>query len=148
MTKSSLAFASITSLSQGLHRKEFEVEDLLDSLLDNIRKREQNIRAYLHLVDEKTLRSQARQAGARFRDGSTKKLTGMFLAVKDNTDVGGLPCTGGSKILQGSVPVRDAHLVSKLKDEGAIFLGKTNLDEMAAFGIATNNPHFGRTYNP
>jgi len=127
---------------------DYEPEDLLDSIFENIRRKEKKIHAYIHLVDEKTLRDVARISLRQIKNGSARALTGMFLAVKDNTDVVGLPCTGGSKILQDNVSEKDAGFISKMREEGAAFVGKTNLDELAAFGIATNNPHFGRTFNP
>jgi len=147
-TISELAFEPLTSLAQGFAHHDFEPEDVLDSVVDNIHRKEKALHSFLYLVDEKSLRSEAQSASYKIRQGSAKKLAGLPFAVKDNTDVAGLPCTGGSKILRDNVPLKDAHSVSRMRKEGAIILGKTNLDEMAAFGIATNNPHYGRTFNP
>ena len=148
VTKSELAFESIAGLQQMFQESVCEPEDLLESILENVRRHESKIHAYLHLVSETNLREQARTASYDIKKGTNKPLTGMFLAVKDNTDVAGLPCTGGSKIFEGRIPVKDSNIIRRLRADGAIFLGKTNLDELAAFGIATDNPHYGRTYNP
>ncbi len=74
-------------------------------------------------------------------------LHGLPIAIKDNLDTKGIKTTGGSKILATWRPPRDAYVVTKLKEAGAIILGKTNMHEFA-FGITTNNPHYGPTRNP
>jgi len=148
LRKSELAHQPITVLRELFRDGSFEPEDLLDCLLENIRRYESKIHAYLHMVPEHTLREQARDASKELKNFGSRPLTGIFMAIKDNTYVSGLPCTAGSKILEGYIPLKDATAVSRLREQGAVFLGKTNLDEFAAFGIATNNPHFGRTFNP
>ncbi|MEW6139216.1 MAG: amidase [Thermodesulfobacteriota bacterium] len=74
-------------------------------------------------------------------------LHGLPIAIKDNLDTRDIKTTGGSKILASWIPATDAHVVQKLKEAGAIVLGKTNMHEFA-FGITTNNPHYGPTRNP
>ncbi len=74
-------------------------------------------------------------------------LHGLPIAIKDNLDTKGIKTTGGSKILANWVPPEDANVVKKLKEAGAVILGKTNMHEFA-FGITTNNPHYGPTRNP
>jgi aspartyl-tRNA(Asn)/glutamyl-tRNA(Gln) amidotransferase subunit A len=67
--------------------------------------------------------------------------------LKDNIHTAGIRTTAGAKFLKDFVPVCDAHLVTKLKSAGVITLGKTNLHEFA-YGVTTNNPHYGPTRNP
>ena len=83
---------------------------------------------------------QAERRDAERRDGRVRgPLHGVPVLVKDNIDVAGLPTTGGALALEHSVPDRDADLVARLRDAGAVVLGKTNLTELANF-MAENMP--------
>ena len=75
-----------------------------------------------------------------------RSLEGFTLAVKDNIEVAGLPNTGGTKALDKFIPTRDATVVTRLKDEGAIVIGKTNLHELM-FGITSKNYAYGAVGN-
>src|SRR5439155_25328066 len=74
-------------------------------------------------------------------------LLGIPLGIKDLFDVAGVPTTMGSQILRDNVPTRDATVVERLKTAGAVILGKHNLHEFA-FGITSENPHYGVVLNP
>ncbi|MBN8944805.1 MAG: indole acetimide hydrolase [Rhizobiales bacterium] len=74
-------------------------------------------------------------------------LAGIPIAVKDNTDAVGFPCTGGTPALRDWRPASDAAAVARLKAAGAIVIGKANLHELAA-GMTSNNPTFGPVLNP
>ena len=74
-------------------------------------------------------------------------LSGVPLAVKDLMDVAGVPLTGGSRALDPSTPQRDAEIVARLRRAGASIIGLTNPHELA-YGITSDNPHFGRVVNP
>jgi aspartyl-tRNA(Asn)/glutamyl-tRNA(Gln) amidotransferase subunit A len=96
---------------------------------------------------------QARQAESElFRKKRGKNLDrgalhGIPISLKDNIYTKDIRTTGGSKILKEFVPLRDAPVVVSLKKAGAVILGKTNMHEFA-YGVTTNNPHFGPTRNP
>jgi len=74
-------------------------------------------------------------------------LAGVPVAVKDLMSVAGSPLTGGSRVLDGEVSPVDAEVVARLKRAGAVVVGLTNLHELA-YGITSDNPHFGRVVNP
>lgn len=72
---------------------------------------------------------------------SSRILEGFTLAVKDNIEVAGLPCTGGTRTLQDFVPKCDATAVTRLKNAGAIVMGKANMDELALGGTSVNHAY-------
>src|SRR5690606_26954294 len=78
---------------------------------------------------------------------SSRALRGIPLAVKDLFDTAGIRTTIGSKFFAENVPAQDAFVVEKLKQAGALIMGKTNTHEIA-LGITGNNPHFGTARNP
>jgi aspartyl-tRNA(Asn)/glutamyl-tRNA(Gln) amidotransferase subunit A len=74
-------------------------------------------------------------------------LHGIPISLKDNIYTKDVRTTGGSKILREFVPLHDAPVVEALKKAGAVILGKTKMHEFA-YGVTTNNPHFGPARNP
>lgn len=84
---------------------------------------------------------------ALMRGEATSLLHGVPLTIKDTIETAGLRTTSGSRVREQYVPVRDAQSVSRLREAGAIILGKTNVAEMAA-AYDTENPVFGRANNP
>ena len=72
---------------------------------------------------------------------SSRILEGFTLIVKDNIEVGGLPCTGGTRALQNFIPKRDATAVARFKNAGAIIMGKANMHELALGGTSINHAY-------
>ncbi len=137
---------SISELAPLLARREVSPVEVTARLLQRIRERDGELHAYL-LVDEAGALAQAREAEARLSRGEGSPLTGIPLALKDVMVTRGLRTTCASKILGNFVPTYDATVVARLRQAGAIFLGKTNMDEFA-MGSSTENSAFGPTRNP
>ena len=129
-----------------LDRRQCSSEELVRDLLQRIREVDGRIGGYLP-VDGETALAEARAAdGVRSRGGAGR-LLGIPIAIKDVLNVRGQPCTCGSRILQGYMSPYDATAVARLRAEGAVFLGRTNMDEFA-MGSTTENSAFQVTRNP
>ena len=137
---------SISQLAPLLARREVSPVEVTAQLLERIKERNGELNAYL-TVDETGALEQAREAEARLGRGEGAPLTGIPLALKDVMVTKGLRTTCASKILENFVPPFDATVVARLRREGAVILGKVNMDEFA-MGSSTENSAFGPTHNP
>jgi|AP95_1055475.scaffolds.fasta_scaffold05881_2 aspartyl-tRNA(Asn)/glutamyl-tRNA(Gln) amidotransferase subunit A len=138
---------TISQIHKQLTGKEVSCKEMVRGFLDEIKKKDKDIHAYLE-VDEEGAMKQAEEVDAKIEKGEEiAELTGVPIAVKDNILTKGFNCTAGSKILENYKAPYDATCIQKLRGAGAIFMGKTNLDEFA-MGSSTENSAFGPTKNP
>jgi aspartyl-tRNA(Asn)/glutamyl-tRNA(Gln) amidotransferase subunit A len=153
MTDTDLAFASIEEVARLYRKRKVSPVEVTKLMLARIEQLNPKLNAYLTVTSDLAL-AQAKKAEAelfapRGRKGHRDRgpLHGIPISLKDNIYTKGIRTTAGSKILKDFVPLHDAVVWAKLQKAGAILLGKTNLHEFA-YGVTTNNPHYGPTRNP
>jgi aspartyl-tRNA(Asn)/glutamyl-tRNA(Gln) amidotransferase subunit A len=142
-----LAYKSIAELAPLIESGELSPVDLVQSSLDRIAQLDPTLNAFLEVWEDSSL-ERARVAEEEISSGRyLGPLHGIPVGVKDLVDVAGTHTTGGSKILAENMATTDATVVTKLRQAGAIMIGKTNLAEFA-FGTTGLNSHSGDVKNP
>jgi len=129
-----------------LRRGEISSEEITRSLIERI-ERDDRVKAYLTLMPERAMEEARRADKALKAVGPNGPLHGIPIAVKDNICTKGIRTTCASRMLENYISPYDATVVKRLRDQGAVILGKTNMDEFA-MGSSTENSAFGPTYNP
>lgn len=142
-----LAFASISAIGELLRTRQLSPVELLEQVLGRIAQYGDQLNAFqLVLTDQ--ARAAAQQAEREIASGAyAGPLHGVPVVVKDLMAVQGTPTTAGSRILADTMADYDATVVSRLRDAGAIIVGKTRLSEFA-YSPGSNNAHYGPTRNP
>ena len=153
MSDTDLAFASIEEVGKLFRNRKLSPVELTRLLLARIEHINPKLNAYITVTAELAL-AQASKAEAelfapRGRKGRRDRgpLHGVPISLKDNIHTAGVRTTAGSKILGEFIPKKDAVVVAQLKDAGVVLLGKTNMHEFA-YGVTSNNPHYGPVRNP
>jgi len=137
---------TIKEAHEGLKNGDFTSVDLTTAYLEEIKKFNKEINAFLS-VDEESAMADAKFADEKIKSGNFGMLTGIPCAIKDAIMVEGQKCTSASKILENYIAPYDATVIKKLKAKGVVILGKTNLDEFAMGGSGENSA-YGVTKNP
>jgi len=141
-----MEYPTFTEARRALDAGETSCEALVSSFLDRIDERDDEINAFT-TVDRDGALNHARYLDSQRERGNPRPLAGLVLAVKDNICIRGYPVTCGSKMLEDFSSLYDATVIDRLRDAGAIFIGKTNCDEFA-MGSSNETSHFGPVRNP
>lgn len=143
---SEIPWMSTLELIDAYGKGDVSPAEVVASLRERIDRVNARINAFVTLLPE-TADETAKKAEEAYRRGKARPLEGVPVAIKDNIHTRGVRTTYGSRLYEDFVPDEDAVLVERLKDAGAVILGKTNMPEFGVIGI-TENPLFGRTVNP
>ncbi len=153
MNEKELAYSSIAEIARFFRVGKLSPVELTDVLLKRIERLTPKLNVFITVTAE-VARTQAKKAEAELCVTRRRKtrvdrgpLHGIPISLKDNICTAGVRTTAGSRILSGFFPENDALVVTRLKQAGAVLLGKTNLHEFA-YGVTNNNPHFGAAHNP
>jgi aspartyl-tRNA(Asn)/glutamyl-tRNA(Gln) amidotransferase subunit A len=122
-------------------------ESYVGAYYERIERREAKVRAFITLRPMDEVIEEVKRSVERLRSGRHGRLEGILIAVKDNISTMGIRTTCGSKMLETYVPPFDATVIERIKREGGIIVGKTNMDEFA-MGSTTETSYFGPTRNP
>jgi aspartyl-tRNA(Asn)/glutamyl-tRNA(Gln) amidotransferase subunit A len=137
---------TVAQLGAALGKGEVSSREVTESFVAQCRRLEDRIQAFITATYEDALR-QADAADARLKAGEKGSLLGVPLGLKDNLCTKGLRTTCASKILDNFRPPYDGTVVSRLREAGAPFMGKTNMDEFA-MGSSCEHSAWHPTYNP
>ncbi len=147
MTNRDLTDLTLKDAAAQLKSRDLSPVELTELMLARIEWLNPELAAYVTVAGEEAL-SDARAAETEIRDGRYRgPLHGIPLSIKDNIATRGIRTTAGSRVLEDCVPDFDATVVARLREAGAVILGKTNMHEWANGGT-TINPFYGTTRNP
>lgn len=136
---------TIEKAHESLKAGDYTVSDLVNVYLGVIKEKNGRINSYLEIYND--LDIQIKKAEEMFRDGTATMLTGIPISLKDNILFEGHIASASSKILENYKATYDSFVVEKLKKQGVVFLGRTNMDEFA-MGSSTETSAYGVTRNP
>ncbi|WP_289135806.1 amidase [uncultured Brevibacillus sp.] len=144
---SDLFFLDISTLSKLIQTKKISPVELTKQVLQRIEQYNPTVNAYIKVLVEDACQQAEVLERELMEQGVRGPLHGVPIAIKDILETKGHETTAGSKVFENWIPDRDATVVRKLKEAGAILIGKANLHEFA-MGATTENPHYGVCRNP
>ncbi|MCL1865826.1 MAG: Asp-tRNA(Asn)/Glu-tRNA(Gln) amidotransferase subunit GatA [Oscillospiraceae bacterium] len=137
---------TLKQLRRSLDERQISVKELTVETLNRIKEQNPSLNAFVAVTEEEALQN-ADSAQKLIDSGEASALTGIPCAVKDNICTAGVKTANGSKMLENFVPFYDAQVVRDLKSQGAVIVGKTNMDEFA-MGNSNRTSYFGNVRNP
>lgn len=139
---------SALELGKKIKEKEISVSEAVKLQIDRIKEKDSEYNCYVSVLEDSAL-AEAAEVQKRIDSGELDNapLAGVPVAVKDNICTKGIKTTCSSKILHNFLPPYNATVVERLKAQGAVIIGKTNMDEFA-MGSTTETSYFGITKNP
>jgi len=137
---------TIHELHELIRKREVTSKEATESVLKRMESVEEKVNSYITVTKELAM-EQAKQADENIKQGEVSTLMGIPLAIKDILCIKGVKTTCGSRILENFIAPYDATVIKKLKGKGAVFIGRTNMDEFA-MGSSTETSYFGTTRNP
>jgi aspartyl-tRNA(Asn)/glutamyl-tRNA(Gln) amidotransferase subunit A len=147
MLESDLIYSGIAELSSLIRKREISAAELVKIYLERIERLQPKLNAYITICGEEALASATTIDNTALKnDQYEKPLLGVPIALKDQIATRGILTTNGSLVLSDYVPHEDATVVARLKEAGAIILGKLNMSEFALAG--DEDPPFGQPRNP
>lgn len=146
MSVINLSTLNITEAKRMVHDGDISARELVAMYESQVKERDKDIHAYLEWFDDAYM--QAETSDERIKSGQEPRaLEGIPFAIKDNILIKGKTASAASKILENYKASYDAYVIQKLRHAGAVFLGRTNMDEFA-MGSSTENSAYGPTKNP
>ncbi len=136
---------TIKEAHDALRNKEYSAVELAEAVLSRAQDTQPSLNSYAEIFDD--ARAAAKEADKQLAKGSAPVLTGIPLAIKDNMLMKGKISASGSKMLMNHCAVYDGTVVAKLKDRGAVIIGRTNMDEFA-MGSSSETCAYGPVKNP
>jgi len=137
---------TIKQAQEGLRKKEFSSVELTEACLARIKERNKIINAFITVCEEGAL-EEAKRADEMIKQGAAKPLTGIPFCMKDSIASKGVRSTAAAKILDNYLPPFDATVIKKIRNQGAILLGKNNCDTFG-HGASNENSMYGPVRNP
>lgn len=140
---------TISTALEALRGRKISPQDLTSAGLRQIKRLNPALNAFITVIESppETSSSEREKAINPIPSARGMTLSGIPIAVKDLFDTAGVRTTAGSKFFTDNIPEKDAYVIGKLKEAGALFIGKTNTHEIA-LGVTGNNPHYGTARNP
>lgn len=135
---------TISSALDSLEEQKLTSRDLIEACSHQIEQLNPQLCAFITVIDpQEAVKAQSPESDSP----SSKTLRGIPVALKDLFDTAGIRTTAGTTFFTNNIPDQDAFVVEKLKQAGALLMGKTNTHEIA-LGVTGNNPHYGTARNP